>query len=130
MKKRIWLLAVFMVVAGYLYSQCNIDILKPTKDTTICAGDSVQIVADGSCTFLMNNTFDNGSIGVGWSSTGANPVFTNPCGIGPDSVYLWVGTTPSNTRSLETHDYDVSTTNCVVKWYMRYGAQTGSGACE
>ncbi|MFO8053668.1 MAG: gliding motility-associated C-terminal domain-containing protein [Bacteroidales bacterium] len=124
--------SIFLVMgfSSFLSAQCHIDILKPTKDTTICQGDSVHLVSDGACTFFMNNDFDDGSIGVGWSSTGANPVFTNPCGTGPDSVYLWVGTTPSNTRSLETHDYDVSSTNCIIKWYMRYGAQPGSGDCE
>ncbi len=122
------LVLMFSYIAGK--SQCNIDILKPTADTTICVGDSVHLLSDGSCTFLMNNTFDNGTIGAGWSSTAANPVFTNPCGPGPNSWHLWVGTTPSQNRTLVTNSYDVSSTSCVVKWWMRYGRVQGSGNCE
>ncbi len=128
--KKILLLAGILFAWSYASSQCSIDILKPTQDTTICEGDSLQLKADGSCTFLMNNSFDNGTIGSGWSSTAANPVFNNPCGPGPNGYHLWVGTTPSQNRTLVTNSYDVSSTSCVVRWWMRYGRVQGSGDCE
>ncbi|MCF8327035.1 MAG: gliding motility-associated C-terminal domain-containing protein [Bacteroidales bacterium] len=131
MLKRITLiLIVFVGFVFYAHGQCDIEILKPTKDTTICEGDSLQLVSDGSCTFLMNNTFDNGTIGSGWSSTAANPVFTNPCGQGPGGAHLWVGTTNSQERTLITNPYDVSSTSCVIKWWMRYGKVSTNGDCE
>ncbi|MGM0612294.1 MAG: hypothetical protein ACQESM_02160, partial [Bacteroidota bacterium] len=131
MKKQIWLIVFMLFGWGYASSQCNIEILTPTQDTTICEGDSLQLISDGSCTFLMNNTFDNGTIGSGWSSTAANPVFTNPCGPGPGGgAHLWVGTTSSNERTLITNSYDVSSTSCMVKWWMRYGEESMSGDCE
>ncbi len=125
-------LLFLLLMSSYLTgsSQCDITILKPTADTTICAGDSVHLLSDGSCTFLMNNNFDNATIGAGWSSTAANPVFNNPCGPGPNGYHLWVGTTPSQSRTLVTHSYDVSSTSCVVRWWMRYGRVQGSGDCE
>ena len=130
MIKRIWFIAMLAMVWSYANGQCSIDILKPTADTTICEGDSLELISDGSCTFLMNNDFDNQTIGAGWSSTAANPVFTNPCGPGPNGSHLWVGTTPSQSRTLVTNSYDVSSTSCLVKWWMRYGRVQGSGNCE
>lgn len=131
MIKRILLLAALIGgVASFASAQCNIDVTLPLTDTTICEGDSVHLMSDGSCTFLMNNNFDNGSIGSGWYSTAANPVFTNPCGPGPNSWHLWVGTTPSQSRTLVTNSYDVSSTSCMVKWWMRYGIVPGAGNCE
>ena len=130
MRKQIWLIVFMLLGWGYASGQCNIEILTPTQDTTICEGDSLQLISDGSCTFLMNNTFDNGAIGAGWSQAAANPVFTNPCGQGPAGAHLWVGTTSSNERTLITHTYDVSSTSCVVKWWMRYGEESLSGDCE
>lgn len=128
--KYISALAAFMCFSIITYSQCNIGITLPTKDTTICAGDSVWLKSNGSCTFLMYNNFDNGTIGSGWSSTAANPVFTNPCGPGPNGLHLWVGTTASQQRTLVTNNYDVSLGGCVIDWHMRYGRVQGSGACE
>ena len=111
-------------------AQCNIVVTLPTQDTTICLGDSVYLEADGTCTYLMNNDFNNGIIGTGWSSTAANPVYNNPCGNGPSGAHLWVGTTASATRTLVTNAYDLSIGGCVVNWWMRYGLVQGSGPCE
>ncbi|MCF8296916.1 MAG: hypothetical protein K9J13_05155, partial [Saprospiraceae bacterium] len=128
--KYISALAIFIFMNSIAYSQCHIGITLPTQDTTICAGDSVWLKSKGSCTFLMNNSFNNGTIGSGWSSTAANPVFTNPCGPGPNGLHLWVGTTASTQRTLVTNNYDVALNGCVIEWDMRYGRVQGSGACE
>jgi len=129
--KKIILLQIFLVVFYFAaQSQCHIDVTLPTQDTTICKGDSVWLKSKGSCTFLMYNNFNNGTIGVGWSSTAANPVFNNPCGAGPNGYHLWVGTTSSQSRTLVTNNYDVSLGGCTIEWFMRYGRVQGSGACE
>lgn len=119
-----------MILNSIVFSQCHIDITLPTQDTTICDGDSVWLKSKGSCTFLMNNNFNNGTIGIGWSSTAANPVYNNPCGVGPNGYHLWVGTTASQQRTLITNNYDVSLGGCIIEWFMRYGRVQGSGACE
>jgi gliding motility-associated-like protein len=96
----------------------------------ICAGDAVSIAAIGGCGYLMKNDFNNQQLGTGWSSTAANPVFTNPCGPGPSGAHAWVGTTASQQRTLVTIPYDVSIGGCSIEWDMRYGLVPGSGPCE
>ena len=131
MFKRIFALVSLVFLASTaIHAQCHIDVILPLNDTTICMGDSIYLGSDGTCNYLMNNSFDNGTIGTGWSSTAANPVFNNPCGNGPVGAHLWVGTTASSSRTLVTNAYNVSLGGCVIKWWMRYGRVQGSGACE
>ena len=129
------LLAILLLTTGALAlnmnqskAQCQVD--ANAFPQSLCAGDKVTLSATGGCGLKMLNTFDNGTIGQGWYSTQANPVFTNPCGQGPSGAHLWVGTTPSNNRTLVTVDYDVSIGNCSVNWWMRYGRVQGPGNCE
>ncbi len=110
------------------YSQC--EVTANAYPQVVCADDAVTLSANGGCGFLMNNDFNNGTIGVGWSSAAANPVFNNPCGAGPSGAHLWVGTTPSQSRTLTTVTYDVSIGGCDIEWWMRYGIVPGSGNCE
>ncbi|MCF8297151.1 MAG: T9SS type A sorting domain-containing protein [Saprospiraceae bacterium] len=110
------------------FSQCIIQ--ATAYPNVICAGDSITLSATGSCGYLMKNDFNNGTIGIGWSSTLANPVFTNPCGPGPIGIHVWIGTTASLQRTLETANYNVSTGNCVINWDMRYGRDQNLGNCE
>jgi hypothetical protein len=107
----------------------NIEILFPTQDTTICSGDTVILQAASA--FLLVD-FNNGQLGVGWSATQANPVFTNPCGPGPVGSHAWVGTTASQTRTLETNSYNlVNGSGCFVEFWMKYGQTVGgAGPCE
>jgi len=129
------LLAILLLTTGALaininQSNAQCDVTANAFPQVMCAGQDVTLSATGGCGILMLNTFDNGTIGQGWSATAANPVFTNPCGPGPSGAHLWVGTTPSNTRTLVTVDYDVSIGNCTVNWWMRYGKVSGQGDCE
>ncbi|MFO8054795.1 MAG: hypothetical protein R6U19_06485, partial [Bacteroidales bacterium] len=121
------IIALF-AISSQAKAQCNVNAIAYPQ--AVCAGEKVSLSASGGCGLLMSNDFDNGTIGVGWSSTGANPVFSNPCGQGPSGIYCWVGTTPSNSRTLITVDYDVSIGGCDIEWHMRFGAQPGSGDCE
>lgn len=110
------------------YSQCQI--YATAYPNVVCAGNAVTLSSVGFCGYLMKNDFNLGTIGAGWSSTTANPVFTNPCGVGPDGIYCWVGTTLSTIRALETVNYNVSAGNCVIEWDMRYGRVQSGGPCE
>jgi gliding motility-associated-like protein len=124
-------ISIIFLLLGLGYSswaQCEVK--ATVNPTTICEGQSVFFKATGSCNFLMNNDFNNQSLGVGWSSTAANPVFNNPCGPGPNGSHAWVGTTNSPTRTLVTQNYNVSIGGCKVEFYMRYGRVQGSGPCE
>lgn len=129
--KRTLCIGILLLINLNLFPQgCFINITHPTKDTTICLGDSVYLRSKGSCSFLMNNDFSSQTIGPGWSSTSANPVFNNPCGNGPNGYHMWVGTTASANRTLETNAYDISVGGCHVDWWMRYGRVQGYGNCE
>ena len=122
------LFCIFIIISMQLKAQ--IDVTANVLPPTVCPGDTVNLSATSTWGVIANSDFNNGTFGQGWYSTQANPVFTNPCGPGPSGAHVWVGTTPSNKRTLVTVDYDVSVGNCFVNWHMRYGAQKSSGACE
>ena len=124
------LLSIILSFGFVINTQAQCDVVANAIPGTVCAGGKVFLTSSGSCGYLMNNDFNNGSIGTGWSSTAANPVFTNPCGPGPNGTHLWVGTTASQQRTLITNSYDVSIGGCTINWYMRYGLVPGSGPCE
>ncbi|MEA3476917.1 MAG: PKD domain-containing protein [Bacteroidota bacterium] len=136
-------LSILFLSIDTMGQQCAIQILRPSTDTVICLGDSVYLVAEGSCDFFMNNGFENG-LGAGWSSANANPSFrdyscTEPAneaeyrpGPGPLDRYMWIGATNSTERTIVTDTFDVTLGNCFVKFWMRYGRQANSqsGDCE
>jgi len=121
-------IAIIFLEGTKTYSQCQIQ--ATAFPNVICAGDAVSLSSIGGCGYLMKNDFNLGTIGIGWSSTLANPVFTNPCGAGPVGLHCWVGTTNSQQRTLVTVNYNVSVGNCTIEWDMRYGRVQGSGNCE
>ena len=127
--KTIWYLFFLCMTSLFATGQgLQINIAQPTGDTTICPGDSLPLRA--VTPFLLTD-FDNGAMGVGWSSTQANPTFNNPCGPGPKGLHLWVGTTPSSSRTLETNAYDLTLGGaCFVEFWMRYGRVASNGPCE
>ncbi|MCF8297152.1 MAG: T9SS type A sorting domain-containing protein [Saprospiraceae bacterium] len=110
------------------YSQCYVQ--ATVSQDTICAGDSISLSTTGNCGYLMKNGFNNGTIGMGWSSLTVNPVFTNPCGSGPNGYHIWIGPLASIQRTMTTSNYNVSVGNCVINWYMRYGRDQNIGNCN
>ncbi len=125
------LLFSLLFIAGFAV-QSRAQIQIDTTNFTICGGTTIDLTAKIAGTLTtFDNDFNNGLIGQGWSSTAANPVFNNPCGPGKSGAHLWVGTTPSNRRTLTSIDYDLSNANSVaVNFWMRYGRVQGSGNCE
>ncbi len=160
MKKIILSLLCSICFFSVSYSQCEAYITATSGGVTavdtleICLGETVTLSANGStCSQLMNNSFNDGSLGLGWYNTAANPVFNNPCQcpfaggqppptcsngvpgqIGPDSAFAWVGAQTSTSRSLTTQIYDltvfIASGGCRVSWWMMYGITSGQGDCE
>ncbi|MCF8330875.1 MAG: PKD domain-containing protein, partial [Bacteroidales bacterium] len=133
MKKNLLPVVSLIIAFSALFTQkanAQCEVTANAYPQVVCAGDAVTLSASGGCGFLMNNDFNNGTIGTGWSSAAANPVFNNPCGPGPNGAHLWVGTTASQSRTLITVDYDVSIGGCDIEWWMRYGEVSGPGNCE
>ena len=127
MKTKIFLnyLILFLIIASYniseIYGQCNMQVYA--NQTVICQGDSVAIWGDGSCGYLMSNNFNSGTPGLGWvATTGVD--FTNPCGPGPDAIYMWMGINVPIPRTLTTVPFSVST-DCEISFWLRFEVQTG-----
>jgi|AntAceMinimDraft_17_1070374.scaffolds.fasta_scaffold16744_1 gliding motility-associated-like protein len=110
-------------------AQC--DITANANPTDICIGDPVTLTSSGTCTdYLMDNDFNNGTIGSGWSSN-ASPMFNNPCPPTCDgTTYLWIGPATNFPRQVTTVNFDVSSGVCRICFDMKYGEQSNGSPCE
>lgn len=116
-----------------LFSQCDITATGngSTSDTVyICQGDHINLQSQGDCdVYLMQNDFNSGTIGSGWSSN-ASPMFNNPCGPGPDgSTCLWIGPATNFPRQLVTVPFSVNN-SCTICFDMIYSVQGVPSPCE
>ncbi|PKP23105.1 MAG: hypothetical protein CVU05_00840 [Bacteroidetes bacterium HGW-Bacteroidetes-21] len=131
--KHILIILIVSTQATLGFSQCEIEAFgnNSTADTVrICMGDHINLRSNGDCdVYLMQNDFNSGSIGSGWSSN-ANPMFNNPCVAGPDgSICLWVGPATTFPRQLVTVPYSV-TQSCTICFDMIYSVQGVPSPCE
>jgi len=115
------------------FSQCNVTAYANagTNTVQICLGDSVTLTATGGCpNYILNNDFNNGTPGTGWSATN-QAMFTNPCPPNsPDgTIYLWMGSTSAAPRNLTTINFDVSMGG-TIQFQMRYAIQADASPCE
>lgn len=95
----------------------------------ICPGDTVDLSASTACDYMMMNDFNDGTMGVGWSSS-CSPMFNNPCVASLDgSIYLWIGDDTNFPRELVTQQFAV-TDQCQISFDMVYATQGGSSPCE
>ena len=103
----------------------------PTDTAHFCVGDTLDLDAVKN-DYLMNNNFNNGALGIGWS-TNITAMWTNPCAptLPPASgIVLWFG---SNIypRELQTVNYDIHCyNNCFIEFDMKYGANQNMNDCE
>ncbi len=157
--KKIFLVFLVSFLSVFSFSKINAQFVLTAMVDTIpkdtvhrCINEWLDLNSKGSANFLMNNNFNSQNLGVGWSSTQANPVFNNPCqcpftgtppttcntGVpgqtGPNGAYAWVGTTASPQRTLITQIYNLTSYQaiggCKIKWWMMYGITPNAGSCE
>lgn len=126
-------LVVLAGMYGKSLAQCDIVATANNQDVdtiVVCQGNHVKFHSTGDCdVYLMNNNFNNGTVGAGWSSN-ASPMFNNPCGPGPDgSICLWIGPATNFPRELVTVPYSV-TTMCTICFDMKYSVQGVGAPCE
>jgi len=111
-------LIILILASIYAKSQCNID--ASVSNSVICPGQSVTLSATGGCgtTVNMSNTFDNGTIGTGWS-TNMTAMFNNPCGVAPPygTTFLWLGHSAPAPRYLTTQAYNTSGGGNISFWF-------------
>ncbi len=119
------LLATFAVTQT-VNAQCAV--IASGYPLQICAGEPVNLTATGGCGYLMSNDFNNGTPGVGWvATTGVD--FSNPCGPGPDGIYLWMGHLTPIPRTLTTIPFNV-TGACEITFWMKFSIQSQASPCE
>ncbi len=131
MKSKIFKLSLLAVSLFFSYtakSQCSVTI-QAANDTVDC-GSCFDLTAEGEAQdTLLNEDFNNSSLGPGWSSN-QTVMYTNPCGAPPDnSPSAWFGDSQTQPRVLETIDYDMSCGGDIC-YMMKYSVQGGSGSCE
>lgn len=120
------LFTFFILNNGVAFSQCHIN--ATINPNVICAGSPVTLNSSGGCGFLMNNYFNNGTLGAGWSSA-VGVSFTNPCGPGPNGIHLWMGNNVPIPRTLTTVPFNVMGI-CQITFWLRFTIQGQSSPCE
>lgn len=101
----------------------------------ICRGEAVTLTAAGACGYLMLNDFNNGTIGLGWSSS-ATPMFTSPPPCPPTippagGIVCWIGSAAAYPRELTTIAYNLSLGSGVtIQFDMKYGDIQTHANCE
>ena len=96
-----------------------------------CNGGTVQLTAigQGQYSYALNNNFDLGFAGSGWSASPA-ATFTNPCDPSVDGgTYMWMGDMTAAPRNLETNPLDVSCGGEIC-FYLDFATQGNASPCE
>ncbi len=136
MKKKLFITLIGLLLFYSAKSQFVLTAMIDTIPTSVyhmCAGDTLDLNAVKT-DYLMNNNFNNSSIGVGWSITsGLVASFNNPCPpvtLPATGATFWFGGN-AYPRELITIGYDIHCyTNCYVEFDMKYGANQNSANCE
>jgi gliding motility-associated-like protein len=124
--KKLFFLGLSLLLALGARSQCLVNINKPDTASQICGTTDSLDVGTASVT-PINNTFNNGSVGFGWSVTSAAQ-FNNPCGAAP-TTYLWMGPTSTAPRTLATIPINVSCGGQVC-FELKFAQQSNPSPCE
>jgi len=122
------ILIIILILNSFIgYNQCIVSI--STSSNPIVCGSSVNLFASGiSGNQVMNNDFNLGITGTGWNTTTA-ATFTNPCGGGNGTTYLWMGDQSPAPRSLSTVGYDLSCGGEVC-FDLKFAIQSDPSPCE
>ncbi len=129
--RKIFLLSLLLfLVSGFTKTNAQCNITASGYPLEICAGEPVILSSSGACGYLLNNDYNNGTVGIGWASN-ANPMFNNPCGPGLDgTIHCWIGSATNFPRHLTTDTFDVSVGGCQIHFEMKYGDQQTAQDCE
>lgn len=112
-------------------AQCTLEAFPEDTVTIYCGySDTISLSAYGnSGNHVLNNSFNNGTIGPGWDGTLA-VTFTNPCGPSPDgTIHMWMGDQTPQPRTLTTQAFDLSLGGSIC-FEMRYAVQADPAPCE
>jgi gliding motility-associated-like protein len=127
--KRFYSLFVIVLLGTKLQAQtCTVTVTP--QDTTVCAGDSVQVVCIAN---LLNAgqafNFNSAALPSNWYVAGGTN-FGSPCGSNSTNTpYYWASSAGSGTPQITTSAFDISCGG-VVSFDMVYAVQGGSSPCE
>src|SRR3989344_8757221 len=109
--------------------QVNCSLTTTPASASIICGQSVQLNATGAGgAILMNNDFNTGTAGTGWSASAAAQ-FNNPCGPSLDgTTHMWMGNTTAAPRTMTTIAYNIGRTGTIC-FDLKF-ASTFSSPCE
>jgi gliding motility-associated-like protein len=99
--------------------------------TIDCNGGDFMLTAQGlgATTIIMNNNFDGGAMGSGWSSN-VTADFNNPCDPSLDGgTYMWMGNSAQHPREIETIPLDVSCGGEIC-FLLDFATQGNASPCE
>lgn len=128
----LWLVKVLMLWSVPAFGQSSVSIVVDTlePDTVhLCKGDTLQFSIVGEYT-LIDNNFNSGELGYGWSYVTPGFIFQAPCDtVMADSYYLWFGDQTPVERTLTTLDMNL-TGGGQVSFSMKFGKQGDMPSCE
>ncbi len=128
----------FILLFGFqtvVYSQnCEIH-ASVTPNTIFCGQEAIlSVYASGDGTVMMDEDFNNGSFGPGWSSTPGSVMWNNPCSSsGVDgTTHAWMGNSTSVPRDIVTTGYDLTaaTAGVTICFDLFFATQGNATPCE
>lgn len=96
---------------------------------TLCHSDSIYIFSSALC--LDSVFFDNFNIGnlhPSWI-TDYPVMLNNPCGTGPDGIYVWFGPDTTINRQITAGPFQINGL-AYISFDMKYASQAGNTPCE
>lgn len=127
---RVATICTTLLISNQVGAQCSLSITS-TPASLNCGGGQVtlQAVSSGGGNFALNNDFNLGNAGTGWTISPAG-TFTNPCGPGLDgSTHMWMGSNTAAPRTLQTAPLDVSCGGEIC-FDFRMSVQGDASPCE
>ncbi len=118
-----------------VYSQnCEIH-ANVTPATIFCGQEAIlSVYASGDGTVMMDEDFNSGSFGTGWSSTPGSVMWNNPCSSnGVDgTTHAWMGNSTSVPRDIVTTNYDLTaaTAGVTICFDLFFATQGNASPCE
>lgn len=118
-----------MLLGGFAFGQCSVDIMATVQPGGDCNGVTVDFTATGDAVLpVLSNDFNLGVAGPGWLSTGGAQ-FSQPCGPGIDGTPYYWASTSAGTPQLTTVGFDVACGG-TISFDMVYSTQGGAAPCE
>lgn len=114
----------------------NCDINATATPSTITCGQSAVLTAFGSSAgqVVLDEDFNSGGFGPGWSSTPGATSFSNPCSPGgvDGTPHAWMDNNTSVPRTLTSSSYNLTgaTAGVSVCFDLLFAVQGGAAPCE